>query len=264
MKMPELRTCEEEGERLTVRPIDIARKLNVSTSALRHYEDWGIIPPVERGANGYRVYTEVHVAYFECIRAMNAGFGMGTTSETMRRLLRNEVDEALWIVNEAQAALQKEKELAERTIEVLDSKELENLDVRGKRRWMTIGEVAKETSIPASAIRHWEKRGLISVVRDGENGYRKFSPSQIRQILIIGTLRTAVWSLDTIHRVIRELDHNNLEQARRVARDSLQYLHNLNRMRMRGIRYLDRLIELIEDKSRSGTDGRYFDGKAQF
>jgi len=62
---------------LTVRPIDIARKLNISTSALRHYEDWGIIPPVERGANGYRVYTEVHVAYFECIRAMNAGFGMG-------------------------------------------------------------------------------------------------------------------------------------------------------------------------------------------
>ena len=114
---------------------------------------------------------------------------------------------------------------------------------------MTIGEVAKETGVAPSAIRHWERSALIEVARNDENGYRRFSPTQIRQILIIGTLRKAVWSLDIIKRVIKELDHNNLEQARRIARDSLQYLNNLNRSRMRGIRFLYRLIELADESN---------------
>ncbi|QJD86021.1 MerR family DNA-binding transcriptional regulator [Cohnella herbarum] len=231
---------------MKVRPIDIAKRLNISTSSLRHYESWGILPPVERGANGYRIYTATHIAYFECIRAMSPGFGVDTTIKVLQLLRRQEIDEALWIVNEAQASLQRDKDMAEKTIKVLDTKELDNVDARGRRRWMTIGEVSKETSVPASAIRHWEKMGLISVSRNGDNGYRTFSPTQIRQILIIGTLRTAIWSLETIKNVIKELDHNNLEQARRVARDSLQFLNNTNRSRMRGIRYLYRLIELSE------------------
>lgn len=238
---------------MKVRPIDIAKRLNISTSALRHYENWGILPPVERGINGYRIYTPIHIAYFECIRAMSPGFGVDTTVKVLRKLLHKEIDDALWIVNEAQASLHREKGMAEKTIKVLDSKELDNLDARGRRRWMTIGEVSKETSVPASAIRHWEKMGLISVSRDGDNGYRTFSPTQIRQILIIGTLRTAVWSLETIKKVIKELDHNNLEQARRVARESLQFLNNINRNRMRGIRYLYRLIEMTEE-SEDGKD----------
>ncbi|MDQ0111431.1 MerR family DNA-binding transcriptional regulator [Paenibacillus harenae] len=229
-----------------MRPIDIAKKLNISTSALRHYESWGVLPPVERGANGYRNYTELHFAYFECIRAMNEGFGMTTTVEVLKLLLSNHVDEALWIVNEAQAELQSDKLMAEKTIEALDAKELDNLDRWGRRKWMSIGEVSKATSVPASAIRHWEKMGLITVSRNDENGYRIFSPTQIRQILIIGTLRMAVWSLDTIKQVIHELDHNNIEQARRIAKDSLRFLNKINRNRMKGIRYLYRLIEWEE------------------
>jgi len=231
---------------MPIRPIDIAKRLHISTSALRHYEEWGIVPPVGRGTNGYRNYTDTHVAYFECICAMSPGFGMSLTSNVLRKLIGREIDDALWMVNDAMAALQHERALAEQTIRVLDTKELDNVDARGRRRWMTIGEVSKETGLPTSAIRHWEKRGLIEVSRNNENGYRTFSPSQIRQILIIGTLRRAVWSLDVIKRVIKELDHNNVEQARQIARDSLKYLNNVNRLRMRGIRHLYALVERIE------------------
>jgi DNA-binding transcriptional MerR regulator len=239
---------------MPIRPIDIAKRLQISTSALRNYEEFGIVPHVERGDNGYRLYTDVHVAYFECICAMSPGFGMGITSDAMRMLIRHEIDEALWLVNDAMASLQQEKAVAEQTIRVLDTKELENLDSRGRRKWMTIGEVSKETGLPASAIRHWEKMGLIEVSRSDENGYRTFSPTQIRQILIIGTLRRAVWSLDVIKRVISELDHNNLEQARQIARDSLQFLNNINRRRMRGIQYLYALIERIETQPTRPAD----------
>lgn len=43
---------------MATRPIDIARKLNVSTTTLRNYEELGLIPPVSRSASGYRVFTE--------------------------------------------------------------------------------------------------------------------------------------------------------------------------------------------------------------
>jgi Predicted transcriptional regulators len=54
-----------------------------STSALRHYESWGIVPTPERTASGYRLYTEEHAAYFECFRAMRPGFGMDIVKKTM-------------------------------------------------------------------------------------------------------------------------------------------------------------------------------------
>ena len=62
--------------------IQIAKKLNISTSALRHYESWGLIPKIER-KNGYRIYTKEHEAYFQCIRALNAGFGMDLVKRVM-------------------------------------------------------------------------------------------------------------------------------------------------------------------------------------
>lgn len=227
---------------MPVKPADIARRLNISTSALRHYEQWGIVPPVKREANGYRSYTEKHIAYFECIRAMGPGFGMAVTRDVLGNMAAGRTDEALWLASAAQAALYRKKQMAEKTIQVLDSAALDNVDHRGRLRWMTVGEAAKETSIPASAIRHWEKMGLIEVERNPANGYRMFSPAQIRRILIIGTLREAVWSLETIKEVIRELDHNNVEQARRVAREALQFLNDLNRLQMNGIGFLNRLI----------------------
>jgi DNA-binding transcriptional MerR regulator len=231
---------------MAYRPIDIARRLGVSTSALRHYEDWGMLPPVERSESGYRLYTEEHVLYFECIRAMSVGFGMELTVEALRRFRRGDVDDALWIVNEALVELQQRKRTADETILALESIDPAELDVKGKRKMMRIGDVSKLTGVAASAIRHWEKMGLIDPPRDDESGYRLYGPADVRHIRIIATLRMSVWSLETIRSVVRELDRNDLEQARRVARESLRFLHDQLRRRMRGIRHLDRLVELSE------------------
>lgn len=58
-----------------LKPKDIAKELQISTSALRHYESWGVVPSPERSENGYRLYTQTHLAYFRCLRAM-FGFGL--------------------------------------------------------------------------------------------------------------------------------------------------------------------------------------------
>jgi len=230
-----------------MRPIDIARRLNISTSTLRHYESLGLVPPVPRAANGYRVYTEEHVAYFECIRAMIPGFGIPITREVVRKLQKQEVDEALWLVNEQQALLHREKVLTEKTIRLLETDELDKLEWNRKRKWMTIGEASRETGVPSSSIRHWEREGLLSLPRDPENGYRRLYPSHIRQILMIRILRNADYPIHVIRQVMKELGHNHLENVRKVARDSLVRLNDINRCQMQGVHYLYRLCCLISN-----------------
>ncbi|RAL24183.1 MerR family transcriptional regulator [Thermoflavimicrobium daqui] len=230
---------------MKIRPIDIARKLRVSTSALRHYESWGIVPPAPREPNGYRIYTKEHMAYFECIRAMIPGFGMDITKKVMLKIKEKAMDDALWLVNEQQARLHQDKRMAEKTIRVLETEELDKWDSRRKRKWMTIGEVSFETGVPRSAIRHWEKEGLITLPRDQENGYRKFNRAQVRQILMIRTLRSAGHPLEVIRHVMKELDHNHIENARRIARESLAYLNHLNRSQIRGVHYLYQLCQVV-------------------
>jgi len=59
-----------------MRPVDIARKLGISTTTLRKYEAFGLAPPVPRSRAGYRVYSDEHLAYFSCIREMLPAFSM--------------------------------------------------------------------------------------------------------------------------------------------------------------------------------------------
>lgn len=141
-----------------MRGIEIAKKLNISTSTLKHYESWGIVPKVERAENGYRIYTKEHEAYFQCIRALNAGFGMVLVREVMPLILNGQYMDALWLINDAQVKLHAEKETIKRTVEMLDLKDLKDIPSYINNTNFSIGEVAKETNVSTSSIRHWEKK----------------------------------------------------------------------------------------------------------
>lgn len=95
------------------RPIDIARKLKISTTTLRHYEDFGMIPDVKRSSNGYRIYTDEHIAYFLCIREMMYGFTLSEIAKFLKSVMAKQTDKALWMANKAQAALQRDKYVCE-------------------------------------------------------------------------------------------------------------------------------------------------------
>jgi len=221
--------------------------LNISTSTLRNYESLGLVPPVPRAANGYRVYTDEHVAYFECIRAMIPGFGIPITREVVRKLQKQEVDEALWLVNEQQALLHREKVLTEKTIRLLETDELDKLEWNRKRKGMTIGEASRETGVPSSAIRHWEREGLLSLPRD-----------PVKRLSEIVSLPHPP-DPDDPHPAQSRLSHrcdpashegtgeHHIENVRKVARDSLVRLNDINRYQMQGVHYLYRLCGLISN-----------------
>jgi DNA-binding transcriptional MerR regulator len=54
---------------------ELADKTGMAASAIRFYEQSGLLPPPERGANGYRVYTDAALKRLQLIQiAQNLGF----------------------------------------------------------------------------------------------------------------------------------------------------------------------------------------------
>lgn len=230
--------------------IEIAKKLNISTSALRHYEAWEIVPKVERAENGYRIYTKEHEAYFQCIRALNTGFGMDLVKRVMPKIISGDIHDALWLINKAQVDLHTEKEIVHKTLAILDSKDLTDIpDMKYySKKSFTIGEVAKEANVSASAIRHWEKEGLIEPSRHKESGFRIFSLSDIRRVFIIRTIQRAVFSLDIVREVLEDIDKNDILRTKEMALQSLQYIDHLLVEQIRGIASLQKLLDVVGEK----------------
>ncbi len=228
------------------KPIEIARELNISTSALRHYESWGVIPTPSRAANGYRLYTNVHLAYFRCLRTMFLGYGVAVTCNVLCHIQNGDMDTAFWLVNKEQANLQQEKIVAHQTLDLLQDTELPLFSNQKLKNHMTIGEVAKLTDVQESAIRHWEKEGLLSLKRDPDNGYRIFTPIHIRQILLIRTLRRTVYFLENMKEIVQAVEHQSIEQAKKVTEIALSNIHQRNRQQFNGVHQLVELCKIVE------------------
>ena len=66
---------------------------------------------------------------------------------------------------------------------------------------MDIAEVAKRSGVPASTLRFYEEKGLISSV--GRQGLRRvFNPDILERLALIALGRAAGFSLDEIARMI--------------------------------------------------------------
>jgi DNA-binding transcriptional MerR regulator len=222
-----------------IRPIDIAKKLNISTSSLRSYEERGIVPKPERSSTGYRIYTEEHVAYFECIVAMSSGFGMDITSAVLKKLQRKELDAALWIINNAQVANYEDKIIIERV-----NKHLENMT---HEQSMTTGELSLQTNIPPSTLRYWEKEGFITSKREELNNYRLFDTFQLIKVLLMKITQNAVYSYEIIQikKEIKELNQHDLEEVRKVIHDIQKNINKRNQKQLKGIFYLYKLCKIL-------------------
>lgn len=78
-----------------------------------------------------------------------------------------------------------------------------DINVRVKRKFtgigmsLSIGEVSVRTGVSVRAIRHYDKKGLVTSVR-GDNGYRYFSEQSVAQICQIRRLILAGFTLAEI------------------------------------------------------------------
>lgn len=76
---------------------------------------------------------------------------------------------------------------------------------------MKIGELAEKTGIKASAIRFYEKQGLLSAGHRQPNGYRNYGDSAYRQLRLVLLAQNLGFSLEEIRRM-SVLDENTKDE----------------------------------------------------
>ncbi|MER6300057.1 MerR family DNA-binding transcriptional regulator [Kitasatospora sp. NPDC001539] len=93
-----------------MRPADLAREHGLSTQAVRNYERDGFLPPAERTAGGYRIYTERHAAALRAYLALVAAYGHATGGVIMASVNADWLDGALTAVDRGHAQLLRDRE----------------------------------------------------------------------------------------------------------------------------------------------------------
>ena len=176
---------------------------------------------------------------------------MDLVKKVMPLIIEGKIHDALWLINQAQVNLHAERNTAQKTVEILEAKDLSQVISVNKNRkhtFFSISDVAKETNVSASSIRHWEREGLIDPERDQESGYRQFTLADIRRVFIIRTVQRMVFSLDIVRQVLDNINENNMEQTMEMARQSLQYIDNALVEQVRGIASLQHLLDVIANQ----------------
>jgi DNA-binding transcriptional MerR regulator len=209
----------------------------------------GLVPPVARTPAGYRRYTAEHVAYFGCVREMLGGFSLARIARILQTVMAGQIDAALWLVNNDQAELHREKMIAEKIVEnLLRQGEPPVKDGPGP---LTIHDLSRATGVPATTLRYWDKAGLIKAERDPTNRYRLFNPGHIRQVLTIYALKFAVYtknhrySVEQVREELAKFSDETLDFSK-IVNDLQQHLNRLNRAQIKGIAALYRLCAQVE------------------
>jgi len=179
---------------------------------------------------------------------MGDGFGIKQTGAVMRCIIKGAVDDALWMVNEAQAQKNRDKQIALRAVQLLSSTGKLGADEGGSASAarLTIKTIVQETGIAASAIRYWDQLGLLETERDTGNGYRLFHPDAIKQVALIKTLRNAGYSLPTIQGLLLQVSEQQVTHAIELAQAALDEMNRALRQQLVGLHELYKLLRELE------------------
>ncbi|WP_167629505.1 MerR family DNA-binding transcriptional regulator [Listeria valentina] len=229
----------------TYRSNEMANLVKVSTTTLRRYEMQGLIPTVLRTKSGHRIYTDLHYFAFTTIRQLLKSFPIPVVYRTMRLIKNSQVTEALWLLNEHLATIQAEKGRITETLLAIQKIDFTPIHQVRSQNAMTIGEVAKIAQVKTSAIRHWEQEGLIHSERKAENGYRSFSITELRKILVISSLRKTVYYIENIKQLLEELDTNYCDKLEHAIDLALEKLNDQLKNCYQGIAKLVLYIDLL-------------------
>lgn len=67
---------------------EVAKIIGIHLNTVRLYEEWELIPKVERKANGYRIFTEFHL---EQMRLVRVAFQMEVLQNGLRKKIMKAV-----------------------------------------------------------------------------------------------------------------------------------------------------------------------------
>lgn len=102
---------------------------------------------------------------------------------------------------------------------------------------MDISEVARKSGVAASALRYYERKGLIRSL-ESEGARRKFSPAVLDQLALIALGQAAGFSLDEIRVMLTPNGEPSIDRAMLAAKaDELEQRVVRLKAMIRGLRH---------------------------
>ena len=202
----------------TYKTSEVAKIIGIHPNTVRFYEEWGLIPQVERMENGYRVFTDFHI---EQLRLARTAFKIEVLQNGLRKKIVEAVkisasgnfDKSIDLAQEYLTQIYREQMNAEEAIlivkQILEGKTVsDTLCLKRK-------EVSEYLEISMDTLRNWELNGLLRVKRK-QNGYRIYTSEDIKRLKIIRSLRCANYSLEAILRMLNALSANPQVNIKKV------------------------------------------------
>ena len=189
---------------------DVAKIIGIHSNTVRLYEEWGLLPPIERKANGYRIFTDFHI---EQLRLTRLAFQIEVLQNGLRKKIvlmvktaaTKDFHAALSLTEEYRKQLRQERANAEEAICI--AKQLLCGVTEENTHFLKRKEVSDYLDISMDTLRNWEMNGLLAVKRK-RNGYRVYTDEDIKWLKIIRSLRCAGYSLEAILRMLQQLSKN--------------------------------------------------------
>lgn len=193
---------------------DVARAIGVHPNTVRWYEAVGFLSPVERQANGYRVFREHHLLQAKIVKTSQkitwmSGPVREAALEILRRSRECDAAAALKLAVRIADELALERNLADEAVRAIERFRRRPGSAVPKalpRRLLRVGEAASLLGISADRVRDWERNGLLTVPRDPRSGYRLLGDEDLDRLRIIRLCRRAGYSTTAIRRSLRALD----------------------------------------------------------
>ena len=184
--------------------------IGIHPNTVRLYEELELIPKPERLANGYRVFTDFHIAQCRLIRI---AFQVEVLQNGLRKKIVQAVkasatgdfDTAIMLAHEYLWQIKQEQNNAEEAVEIV--RQILSGGSQPHTQCLKRKEVSKALNISVDALRNWEMNGLLAVKRK-DNGYRVYMDEDIQRIKIIRSLRCANYSLEAILRLLQQLSQD--------------------------------------------------------
>ncbi|KQO15734.1 DNA-binding transcriptional regulator, MerR family [Paenibacillus algorifonticola] len=227
----------------TFTPVQIANELKISTTTLRRYEEQGLLPDVPRTIGNHRSYLPIHFQAFITIRSLLRGYDIPIVYEVMRKIKNGDQVQALWLVNNQLYLNQVEKQRVEEILMLIKNADFSKYRNVKMTNAMTIGKVAEMAGVNTSAIRHWEKEGLIQSERDKENGYRIFTVPELRKILVISSLRKTIYYIENMKELLKAFELQSYPKVDQAFQLALQNLNEKLILQFKGAAQLMKYID---------------------
>lgn len=203
-----------------LRTSDLAKAVGVHPNTVRLYEQWGLIPPVERSLTGYRRFTERHLDCLRLARIVYAGFYPGTVirrsgMQVVKTAVCGDLGGALELAYRHKALVQAERAHAEIAATLLE-RWAQGSAADATSQPLRIGQTAALLGVSVDILRNWERNGLIKTPRNPDNRYRLYGPQEIGRLRVIRTLSRAGYSMMAILRMMTRLDAGQTDGLRQV------------------------------------------------